>query len=647
MESFYGGRQGASIVIKARFKYVTDKTVNGNPIDPYYDIAYNKATALPEGAERTQALNDLAAETMTVQLSDPNYTEVWYNEYCIIDPDNKNNTNNGKIYRRTLKSSNDEDPIGSVAEYIGQIVGPAGSSPQLGDFTSVTALQSSFAAERESLGADDVLAYIGINDEWTVATPGRLPDTPMKIQSLGSAANFIPGNNTTLYTDNTITAGDGQHYIQHGGYGWYNIRKNTDTSDVSKVYLGFDIPYYVTEFARGQALDFTASPALNKTINTTTAVKAPFYEKYLVDIPRGITGGWLNNFRFVTTTSANQYYAFTAANLTYTPSTGTYTRGSTKATNTKGQDVWLADFSYYKPDGSVATITNFNIGIRKEIRAIEFDTSDTLETAGTLKITLTDNNVDTFTKALTSIKTANVTNDVLNITFNNNNIAPISVNLKTITGITLANDGTLTISRSDGTSNVFSKALTRITSAEVDANKHLKINFNNNTVSAIDTNLNIYTNVSYTDSTGVLQLVNSNPNLSISAVVRTIQQGLYVNTGNTVTVATNATTAAIVSAANTALTNAHASTTQAQIVNVKYGTSSSAKIEAVVFYYDTTTPSSWKILGSTGGSSTGAALAPATTSIPYDPSTDLILETTAITATGALSSYWLGYPTTV
>ena len=102
---------------------------------------------------------------MTVQLNDPDYKEVWYNEYCIIDPENKNNTNNGKIYRRTLKSSNDEDPIGSVAEYIGQIVGPAGSSPQLGDFTSVTALQNSFAAERESLGADDVLAYIGINDE--------------------------------------------------------------------------------------------------------------------------------------------------------------------------------------------------------------------------------------------------------------------------------------------------------------------------------------------------------------------------------------------------------------------------------------------------------------------------------------------------
>ena len=646
MESFYGGRQGASIVIKARFKYVTDQTENGNYIDPYYGIAYAAATSLPNGStERADALEALAKATMTVQLNDPVYKEVWYNEYCIIDPENKNNTNNGKIYRRTLKSSNDEDPIGSVAEYIGQIVGPAGSSPQLGDFTSVTALQNSFAAERESLGADDVLAYIGINDEWTVATPGHLPDTPMKIQSLGSAANFIPGNNTTLYTDNTITAGDGQHYIQHGGYGWYNIRKNTDTDDVSKVYLGFDIPYYVTEFARGQALDFTASPALNKTINTTTAVKAPFYEKYLVDIPRGITGGWLNNFRFVTTTSANQYYAFTAANLTYTPSTGTYTRGSAKATNTKGQDVWLADFSYYKPDGSVATITNFNIGIRREIRDIEFDTSNDLTKAGSLTITLTDNDTENFIKALTSIKTASVTNDVLNITFNNDNIQPISTNLKTITGISLANDGTLTINRSDGNNNVFSKVFTTITSAEVDANKHLKINFNNNTVSAIDTNLNIYTNVSYTDSTGVLQLVNSNPNLSISAVVRTIQQGLYVNTGNTVTVATNATTAAVVSAANTALNGA--STTQAQIVNVKYGDSSNAKIEAVVFYYDTTTPSSWKILGSTGGSSTGAALAPATTSIPYDPSTDLVLETTAITATGTLSSYWLGYPTTV
>jgi hypothetical protein len=74
-------------------------------------------------------------------LKDINYTDVWYGELCIIDTDNKMNPNNGKLYRRTLKQSdnkfvNTEDT--RYAEYIGQIVGPSGGIPQF-DFGSLDA----------------------------------------------------------------------------------------------------------------------------------------------------------------------------------------------------------------------------------------------------------------------------------------------------------------------------------------------------------------------------------------------------------------------------------------------------------------------------------------------------------------------------
>jgi hypothetical protein len=79
MESFYGGKQGASVVIKARFKYITsDKDAQDRYIDPYYQVAYNKIleTTDPESRERTTALAQLSKETMTDCLKDIDYKDV-------------------------------------------------------------------------------------------------------------------------------------------------------------------------------------------------------------------------------------------------------------------------------------------------------------------------------------------------------------------------------------------------------------------------------------------------------------------------------------------------------------------------------------------------------------------------------------------
>ena len=54
-----------------------------------------------------------------------NYSEVHYNEYVLINTDNKNDPDNGKLYRRGYDYQND---MGG-AEYIGQIVGPSSGTP--------------------------------------------------------------------------------------------------------------------------------------------------------------------------------------------------------------------------------------------------------------------------------------------------------------------------------------------------------------------------------------------------------------------------------------------------------------------------------------------------------------------------------------
>jgi hypothetical protein len=85
--SFYGGRRGASFVI----------------VKKYSTIAEMIAAFSQGGAYKT----------------------VNYDEYVLIDTENKNNADNGKIYRRGYEYNNS---MGG-AIYEGQIVGPAGMAP--------------------------------------------------------------------------------------------------------------------------------------------------------------------------------------------------------------------------------------------------------------------------------------------------------------------------------------------------------------------------------------------------------------------------------------------------------------------------------------------------------------------------------------
>jgi hypothetical protein len=57
----------------------------------------------------------------------PGYVEVHYDEHVMINNTNRNDPNNGKIFRRGYDFTND---MGG-AEYIGTIIGPAGMAPML------------------------------------------------------------------------------------------------------------------------------------------------------------------------------------------------------------------------------------------------------------------------------------------------------------------------------------------------------------------------------------------------------------------------------------------------------------------------------------------------------------------------------------
>lgn len=174
MESFYGGRMGASFVIVKQFDGIDIPQVSGSEV---YKIKYlattddgqffiydtvnqcfiirdehnylnyrwkqqalngstvdTKPDKAGTGATSQQVLDTVLAEGMIQCFERGGETTdiVNYGEYVIIDTPDKNNPENGKVYRRGMNFDRNENNSLAGAEYIGQIVGPQGSTPELG-----------------------------------------------------------------------------------------------------------------------------------------------------------------------------------------------------------------------------------------------------------------------------------------------------------------------------------------------------------------------------------------------------------------------------------------------------------------------------------------------------------------------------------
>lgn len=263
MDSFYGGKQGVSFIIKETFSSVKEM-----------------ADAFSGGAT---------------------YTDVWYGEYCLIDTPNKNNADNGKIFRRGLNYMQ-ADMHG--AEYVGQIVGPSSGTP----FFQINTIQEVKEKAGESLGEYDerkVPVKYTVDEDGNVieyeianyAGEDDLAILPFNIEN----ASIVPGK----YED---TSGN-PLYNDDIKWTWCNIRKVNDESTDSWFYVGFEIPYHVTEYTvtavdpyddEGNVLDQPTSiekvPIMGE---DGTEEIHPFYSLWNIGVPKGIRGDCLRNLRVI------------------------------------------------------------------------------------------------------------------------------------------------------------------------------------------------------------------------------------------------------------------------------------------------------------------------------------------------------------
>lgn len=270
MNSFYGGREGAPFIIRKSYKNIPEMT-----------------TAFQDGLS---------------------YSEVKFGEFVIINTEDKNHPDNGKVFRRnfmggqiecytdtkneTGKYIKADSRDGNGAELIGSIVGPAGGSPH---FVPMPGIVSELALDEEGFAVRDEegnLTYIDVEyDLDTIQDKYKAYDT---ISASGEFSipkgNLVPGKEGDNFTDDIK---------------WDSYSVRSLHGDDARVFVDFKMPYDVIEFdastvdayynRNNETADFDN---LNLVVrHKDDKGEHPFYQKWQINIPKGIHGDSIENLR--------------------------------------------------------------------------------------------------------------------------------------------------------------------------------------------------------------------------------------------------------------------------------------------------------------------------------------------------------------
>ena len=514
LESFYGGKQGVSPVIKARFKYINkedqayiDRLADGttnltaeefiwlrdtnklpDKFNSYKDYTYeqfkkgdviNSATTPPEKIDKeiTWTEDLLKPFTMDECLRDVNYTDVWYGELCIIDTDSKYNPNNGKLYRRTLKqvdnrTARTEDT--RYAEYIGQIVGPTGGTPKF-DFGSLNTERQKAAGVAKTYDTD----VTPINtDGWQYSykqnnTNKMVTKPPNSYEEIAiSEAGF---NNNNQANIQMVPGKDGNNFHDTIRYTWCNvIRKDEEGKDQDTwIYLGFEIPYITYQYEHVlENYTYDEEAFYDRSTTPNDNPYHPFHKHYEFHIPRGARGIGPESIFVVgkdRKTRPTTLYAFDA--ITYDQTTDQYSVDNNKklaANQPTEETYWVAKWRLYNSKMTTITDVYQYLGAYNDIASIVLnDGNNGRSQDGNVIVNYSDGSSITFTKALTWITAATLdTNGSteanrnrteygnIKIEFNNDKIATIDEYLPLIRSITYNQAaGTITSKYANGTDN--------------------------------------------------------------------------------------------------------------------------------------------------------------------------------------------------
>ena len=230
-ESFYGGKTGFSFIIAKSFPFEKDMIA-----------------AFQQG---------------------PEYTEVHFDEYVIIDTENKNLKENGRLYRRGYDYTND---MGG-AIFVGCISGPAGKAPLLMFEQTIEDVQEIIANAEEVPEKDK-----------------RSGEGSFTLDS----TNFVPGKEVS----------DEGDALYNDEIKWVYCSVRNPDADDTIAHIGFKVPYLVLDFTT-ESTSAYEQPTI-ESIPTEDGLDHPFYEHWHIKIPRGIQGDSLYNLRSILPTGEEQ-----------------------------------------------------------------------------------------------------------------------------------------------------------------------------------------------------------------------------------------------------------------------------------------------------------------------------------------------------
>lgn len=430
MDSLYGGHQGVSFIIKDSF----------------------------ESIEEAVAACKLG----------PQYTRCWYGENIIISTPNLNDEDNGKVFNRGLDYTND---MGGLV-FIAQIVGPAGGTP----IFEMGTLQETKYKSTMPIEDTDYRKYpIGYetNDDgeiigYELNTSANEPIATFPF-SQAHHTSLVPGKTAEgTYNDEIL-------------WTWVNVRKANQTAD-SMFYVGFQIPYLVTEYLSHMVSPYDTSGNLSKNPTTATRVddaSHPFYSSWDIGIPKGIKGDTMRALRVITPTAENRNNIYAPSAITVNSATGAVTIGNAGYDGldddiTNARKILVYDFYYFdsqlNPDPVLIYLGDFN-----KIDNI------TLADDGTLTIDYSHDDNTVFSRKIKWITDTVLSPDsgVFTVTYNNGDPA-FTTTLDWIKQINLDSDGTIHfIHTKDNRDESYTNKIKWVTSVDLNtSNGTFTMNFN-------------------------------------------------------------------------------------------------------------------------------------------------------------------------
>lgn len=343
----------------------------------------------------------------------PDYTEVHYEEHVLINTDDKNDPDNGKIYRRGYDYTND---LGG-AIYIGSIVGPAGPAPML-DMTTIEDVK----AKKENLTEEEEFRY------------GEGSYSPI--------ANLVPGKDEDGNFNDSIQ------------YAWISIRDENGSDTVA--YIAFLFPYLVEEF---EATTISGYEEASVERSSDDDGSHPYYSKWQLNIPKGIKGDAFKNLQVISAADNDEVQSYDGQD----------------DDRANGRQILVYEYYCYDRDESGEPIKVYlgdynkieNITLDEEgLLTIDYahDDDDTYNLAWVKGITVSETGQiilhytggksdETLSEKVRWIEKIEMSsNGTITVTYNDGTLEVFDSKVKWITGVSLTSSGKFTVSFNDGTS---------------------------------------------------------------------------------------------------------------------------------------------------------------------------------------------------